>query len=107
MLVERESELSAIEASVRSAIGGHGGAVVVEGQAGIGKSSLLDQARRRASAAGMTVLMAQGAALEQDFGFGIVRQLFEPVIRDAGRTRASGQFEEVSYDSVESGDFES
>jgi DNA-binding CsgD family transcriptional regulator len=84
LLVERESELSAIEASVRSAIGGHGGAVVVEGQAGIGKSSLLDQARRRASAAGMTVLMAQGAALEQDFGFGIVRQLFEPVIRDAG-----------------------
>jgi predicted ATPase len=42
LLVERESELSAIEASVRSAIGGHGGAVVVEGQAGIGKSSLLD-----------------------------------------------------------------
>jgi hypothetical protein len=32
----------------------------------------------------MTVLMAQGAALEQDFGFGVVRQLFEPVIRDAG-----------------------
>ena len=58
--------------------------MVVEGQAGIGKSSLLDQARRRASAAGMTVLMAQGAALEQDFGFGVVRQLFEPVIRDAG-----------------------
>lgn len=84
MLVERESELSAIEASIRSAIGGHGGAVVVEGQAGIGKSSLLDQARRGASAAGMTVLMAQGAALEQDFGFGVVRQLFEPVIRDAG-----------------------
>jgi DNA-binding CsgD family transcriptional regulator len=84
LLVERESELSAIEASIRSAIGGHGGAVVVEGQAGIGKSSLLDQARRRASAAGMTVLMAQGAALEQDFGFGVVRQLFEPVIRDAG-----------------------
>ena len=84
LLVERESELSAIEASVRLAIGGHGGAVVVEGQAGIGKSSLLDQARRCASAAGMTVLMAQGAALEQDFGFGIVRQLFEPVIRDAG-----------------------
>ena len=84
MLVERESELCAIEASIRSAIGGHGGAVVVEGQAGIGKSSLLDEARRRASAAGMTVLMAQGAALEQDFGFGVVRQLFEPVIRGAG-----------------------
>ena len=83
LLVERESELSAIEASIHSATSGHGGAVVVEGQAGIGKSSLLDQARRRASAAGMTVLMAQGAALEQDFGFGVVRQLFEPVIRGA------------------------
>ena len=87
MLLERESELSAIEASIRSASDGHGGAVVVEGQGGIGKSSLLDQARRRASAAGMTVLMAQGAALEQDFGFGVVRQLFEPVIRDAGAVR--------------------
>ncbi len=32
----------------------------------------------------------------------------EPVIRDpgAGRSRASGQFEEVSYDSVDSGEFE-
>jgi DNA-binding CsgD family transcriptional regulator len=84
LLVERESELSAIEASIRSAISGHGGAVVVEGQAGIGKSSLLGEAGRRASAAGMTVLTAQGAALEQDFGFGVVRQLFEPVIRGAG-----------------------
>lgn len=33
----------------------------------------------------------------------------EPVIREAGpvRSRGSGQFEEVSYDSVDSGDFES
>ena len=80
MLIERESELSAIQASIRSAAEGLGAALVVEGQAGMGKSSLLREAVRRASAAGMTVLTAQGAPLERNFGFGVVRQLFDRTI---------------------------
>jgi len=38
---------------------------------------LLDAARERAAALGMTVLAARAARLERDFAFGVVRQLFE------------------------------
>lgn len=89
-LLERGSELAAIDDAIRSALDGHGRALVVQGQGGIGKSSLLDEARRRAAATGMTVLSAQSSALEQDFGFGVARQLFQPVFRaaDAGERGA-------------------
>lgn len=83
MLLERESELASIDRAIASATDGAGAAVVVEGQAGIGKSALLDEVRRRAADAGLTVLSAQGAPLEQDFGFGVVRQVYEPVLRRA------------------------
>ena len=61
--------------------------VVIEGPAGIGKTSLLAEARRRATEQEMSVLSAQGAVLERDFGFGIVRQLFEAPLAAAPTTR--------------------
>ena len=56
-----------------------GRVVVVEGPAGIGKSSLLAAAARSAEAAGAVVLRARGGPLEQDAAWGIARQLFEPL----------------------------
>ena len=53
--------------------------MVVEGAAGIGKTSLLAAAAERAAARGTRVLAARAAPLEQAYGFGVVRQLFEPV----------------------------
>jgi hypothetical protein len=87
-LVEREAELVALERLVASARAGSGGAIVVEGPPGIGKSSLL--AAARASAADLRVLTARGGELEQEFPFGIVRQLLEPVVlgADAADRRA-------------------
>jgi DNA-binding CsgD family transcriptional regulator len=87
-LVEREAELVALERLVASARAGSGGAIVVEGPPGIGKSSLL--AAARASAADLRVLTARGGELEQEFPFGIVRQLLEPVVlgADAAERRA-------------------
>jgi predicted ATPase len=63
---------------------------VVEGSAGIGKSSILSEGRARAAAAGMTVLTARGTEIERSFSYGVVRQLFERLLAqsdEAERTR--------------------
>jgi AAA ATPase domain len=83
VLLERDRELLLLDDAIRSAIAGQGRALVIEGPAGIGKTSLLVEARRRAELAGMAAASGQGAFLETEFGFGVVRQLFEPVIADA------------------------
>jgi DNA-binding CsgD family transcriptional regulator/Flp pilus assembly protein TadD len=77
-LVEREVELETVGRLLAAASAGSGGAVVFEGPAGIGKSSLL--AAARAAAAGVRVLSARGGELERELPFGIVRQLLEPVV---------------------------
>jgi DNA-binding NarL/FixJ family response regulator len=78
-LVERELELEALERLLVGAGAGSGGAVVFEGSAGIGKSSLL-AAARTAAATELRVLSARGSELERDLPFGVVRQLLEPVV---------------------------
>src|SRR4051794_10017957 len=78
-LLERDEELAEIgrllDAAPRS-----GSLILVEGAAGIGKTGLLDEAGRRATAAGLLVLKARGVALEAPFAFGVVRQLFEGLV---------------------------
>ena len=59
MLLERDAELGAIGAAVERARSGRGGVLVVEGVAGIGKSSLL----AAAPCDGMRVLRASGVPL--------------------------------------------
>ena len=83
-LLERERELDALEHVVHRALLGDGGVVVVEGAAGIGKSRLVDELRERGSRAGLRVLAARGSDLEREFAFGVVRQLFEPVLAGDG-----------------------
>jgi hypothetical protein len=82
-LLERDSEIDALEAAIAAVTAGDAGVVLVEGPAGIGKSRLLAEARREAGAAGVRVLLARGGELERDFPFGVVRQLFEPSLADA------------------------
>jgi class 3 adenylate cyclase len=79
-LLEREAELAALRAMIEVARTGNGRLVAMEGPAGMGKSRLVGEARELASAAGMRVLTARGGELEHDFSYGIVRQLFEPVL---------------------------
>ena len=83
-LLEREREIATIEALVRDQL--TEGFVVLEGRAGIGKTRLVLAARDAAADAGLQVLFARGAELEQDFGYGVVRQLFEPVLATATAT---------------------
>ncbi|HEY4863928.1 MAG TPA: AAA family ATPase [Candidatus Dormibacteraeota bacterium] len=83
LLLERDRELKRIGRCLQRAEQGHGGALVVEGPAGIGKTVLLAAARDGADAEGFRVLRARGAELEREFAFGVVRQLVEPVVARA------------------------
>jgi DNA-binding CsgD family transcriptional regulator len=80
-LLERHRELARIEKALADARRGPGALVVIEGPAGIGKTRLLSAAVASACERGVMVLSARGAQLEQDFAFGIVRQLLEPALR--------------------------
>src|SRR5215831_9163799 len=82
-LIERSDELVRIEAALELASRGQGSFVVVQGPAGMGKTALLSGARPSAEAGGMRVLRGRGAELEREFAFGVVRQLFEPVLAAA------------------------
>ncbi|MDX6690941.1 MAG: hypothetical protein QOG15_2398 [Solirubrobacteraceae bacterium] len=76
-LLEREDELQGLQAAVAAAGAGAGAVVALEGEAGIGKSSLLSHAIDVATAQGTHVLHARGGELEREFAYGVVRQLFE------------------------------
>ena len=78
MLLERERELAALDALLDG-----GGVVVVEGGAGIGKTSLVEEGCVRARRRAWRVLRGCGSELETGFAFGLVRQLFERELASA------------------------
>ncbi|MGH8194230.1 MAG: ATP-binding protein [Woeseiaceae bacterium] len=82
-LLEREHELTVLGNALTEAKRGRGQFVLVEGPAGLGKTSLLNAASRNATANGFSSLRARASELERDFGYGCVRQLFEPVVAKA------------------------
>jgi DNA-binding CsgD family transcriptional regulator len=84
-LLERDSALAALASGIAGARAGTGPLVLVEGPAGIGKTELLAAARALAEEAGFVVARARGSELETGFAFGVVRQLFEPLLRDRSR----------------------
>jgi DNA-binding CsgD family transcriptional regulator/tetratricopeptide (TPR) repeat protein len=86
-LFERESELTAAEEALDELAGPEGtgpphrprGALLaVTGRAGLGKTTLLAEIRRRAAARGCTVLSARGGDQEQRVAFHVTRQLLQP-----------------------------
>jgi len=81
-LLEREAAV----ATIARAIGRDraGSLLLVEGGAGAGRTRLLRTAREMGEAAGRRVLRARGDVHERDFPFGVVRQLFEPVLASCG-----------------------
>jgi len=81
--LEREAELAALRAALRGAVGGEGRALLLTGPPGIGKTALLRSARHLAEAHGMATLVARASELEGHFPYGVARQLFEPVLRQA------------------------
>jgi DNA-binding CsgD family transcriptional regulator len=82
-LLERENERELLRESLEAAGTGSGAVALVEGPPGIGKSGLLREAAGLADEAGFEVLSGRGSEFERDYAFGVVRQLFEPPLRDA------------------------
>jgi predicted ATPase len=78
-LIEREQESAVLDALVDRLRDG-GGAVVVRGEAGIGKSAFLQQVRRRAASQGTRVLATAGVESEAELAFAGLHQLLRPVI---------------------------
>ena len=78
--MERDAEQTLVDRAFERARAGVGAVIVVEGAAGIGKTRLVEEAARTASAAGMGVSRARGSGFEAEIGFGVARQLFEPML---------------------------
>src|SRR3989442_15787930 len=78
-LIEREQESAVLDALVDRLADG-GGAVVVRGEAGIGKPALLQRGRRRAEAPGAPPLVTAGGESEAELPFAGLPQLLRPGI---------------------------
>ncbi|MEW1922984.1 AAA family ATPase [Streptomyces sp. NPDC088360] len=90
-LFERESELAAVDEALSELCGlsrdgseptdrPRGALIAFAGRAGLGKTSLLAEARRRAAAKGCTVAPARGSDQEQRVAFHVARQLVQPLL---------------------------
>ncbi|MGR4879668.1 ATP-binding protein [Streptomyces sp. LARHCF249] len=81
-VIEREAELSLVEEALEQLAGpspANGGALLAfSGAAGLGKTTLLAELRRRAHARSCTVLSARGGEQEQSQPFHVARQLIQP-----------------------------
>ena len=91
-LLERHAELDALGRTVAAAAEGERAVAVVLGEAGLGKTRLLEAARGLAEDAGLRVLAARGAELESSFPFGLVRQLLERPLAELGDMEREAAF---------------
>lgn len=111
-LVDRDREVAELRLAASDAFGGVPRLAMIEGPAGIGKSRLLTEARRIADGHGAITLTARGSQLEKEFGFGVVRQLFEALLTDpvererllAGAAASAASVFDLGTDTGERGD---
>src|SRR5215472_587401 len=82
MLVGRERECARLDALIAQVRAGHSATLVVTGDAGVGKTSLLEYAVLRAG--GLQVLRAHGVESEQDLPFAGLADLVGPILGHLG-----------------------
>ncbi len=82
MLTGREAEIGRIEAALTAVRSGEGGALVLHGEPGIGKSALLDHAERNAS--GLRCLRTAGLEAESSLPFSALAELSESLLDGIG-----------------------
>jgi hypothetical protein len=78
-ILGRDRELGIVASLVAKATAG-GGALLIHGDAGIGKSALLQRAVVLAQAAGMRVLQTTGVRTEANLPFAGLHQLLRPIL---------------------------
>lgn len=83
MLLEREKETAQVSGALCAARDGRSSMIVVTGPLGIGRSALLRRLAAGADGGDVRVLTAHAALMEQDFAFGVVRQLFDSLMTAA------------------------
>ena len=76
MLLGRRSECDVLDRLLLGARGGHGGAIVVRGEPGIGKTALIEHAIT--SAQGFEVLRTGGNEAEMELAYAALQQLCSP-----------------------------
>ncbi|GGS47597.1 transcriptional regulator [Planobispora rosea] len=79
MLYGRTSEQAAVERLLEGARAGRSGGLVLRGEAGIGKSTLLNWAAEHCAGSGVRILRATGIETEADLAFAGLVQLLWPV----------------------------
>lgn len=79
-LLGRRAEREAIDRLLADAAAGRSGVLVVRGEAGIGKTALLQYARDTAVASGIRVESAVGVEAETQFAFAGLHQLCAPLL---------------------------
>lgn len=84
VLLEREEELATLRSGVRSAARGDGSLVLIEGQAGVGKTSLIHAADAAAREAGVLTLRATALELEREVPGSVARKLLTPLLPRGG-----------------------
>ncbi|WP_307855788.1 ATP-binding protein [Kibdelosporangium banguiense] len=82
-LFDRDGQLATLERLAEAAQAGEGAAALVRAGAGMGKTSLLNVLADREATRGARVVRASGGELEQDFAFGVVRQMLEQILTQA------------------------
>lgn len=80
MLLGRRAECRRLEQLLGAAKAGRSGAIVVRGEAGIGKTALLESTRSRAEQLGFRVETATGAEAETHFAYAGLHQLCAPLL---------------------------
>jgi hypothetical protein len=88
VLLDREEVIAAVDRVLDGARMGRGGALLVEGPVGIGKTALIEEVGHRAS--GFVVARVAGGEFERDLPMGVVRAVFDSIVwraTDAERAR--------------------
>ncbi len=80
MLVGRSHEIEAIHGLLEDARAGRGRALVLRGAPGIGKSTLLEHARREGRERGLRILSAGGVESESRLAFAVLSDVLRPVL---------------------------
>ena len=77
-LIGREPEIQQLRLFISRLTQGAGEALLLSGDPGVGKTSLLDQAAGIAAGSGIRLLRATGAQFEADISFAALHQLLHP-----------------------------